>query len=255
MNESTVIKPEIDDRADLVIVAFGDSTTAPRSSVVTYSDLLESHFTEHGIGNKIINAGVPGDTTAHATKRFSRDVLSHHPDLVIVQFGVNDAAVDVWRQPPARRTRISLLSYKQNLRVFVKGLKSVGAEVVFMTPNPLTWTDYMKKRYGRFPYDPAHEDGFNVVLKNYAEAVRELVAEEGVGLVDVYSAFNDRTKTFGLKADQFLLDGMHPNNTGHALIARLLINHLSELPQVGSLWWPRSQSSLNKNCDGELHAS
>lgn len=220
---------------DLVIIAFGDSTTAPRTDVITYCDLLKTYFAEQEIGVKIINAGVPGDTTAHARKRFDQDVLANNPHLVIVQFGVNDAAVDVWRHPPARRTRISLLCYKQNLRFIVRGLKRSAADVILMTPNPLTWTDFMKKRYGRFPYDPMHEDGFNVVLKDYAEAVRELVEEENAGFVDVYSAVKDRSTCFGLKVDDFLLDGMHPNSAGHALVASLLINHLSDLPRFGSL--------------------
>jgi lysophospholipase L1-like esterase len=250
-----VTEQNLDDSDDLVIVAFGDSTTAPRPNVITYCDLLKKYFAERSIGARIINAGIPGDTTGHALKRFERDVLSNNPHLVIVQFGVNDAAVDVWRRPPARRTRISLLNYKQNLRFLVRGLKSITADVVLMTPNPLTWTEYMIKRYGRFPYDPMHEDGFNVVLKDYAEAVRELAGEEEVGLVDVYSNLKDRTRSFGLRADDFLLDGMHPNNTGHALVAGLLINYLSDLPHFGSLWWPGSQSTSNKNCDGESNVS
>lgn len=245
MNTIAVPDSINDDSSDLVVVAFGDSTTAPRPNVVTYSELLKSHFADHNVGIRIVNAGVPGDTTAHAAKRFNKDVLANNPHLVIVQFGVNDAAVDVWRKPPAKRTRISLLIYKQNLRLFVRSLRSISAEVILMTPNPLTWTDFMKKRYGRFPYDPTDEDGFNVVLRDYAEAVRELAAEEEVGLVDVYSAFKDRSNSFGLATDDFLLDGMHPNSTGHALVASLLINHLSERPRFSSLWWPSGSGFLS----------
>ena len=56
------------------VVAFGDSTTAPRQiegkALPVYADLLTS---EQGI--EVMNAGVPGDTTAAARLRFEKDVL------------------------------------------------------------------------------------------------------------------------------------------------------------------------------------
>jgi lysophospholipase L1-like esterase len=38
----------------------------------------------------IVNAGVPGDTTAYALARLDRDVLSRNPRLVVVTLGGND---------------------------------------------------------------------------------------------------------------------------------------------------------------------
>ena len=38
----------------------------------------------------LINAGVSGDTATHAKKRVERDVISHHPDLTVVCFALND---------------------------------------------------------------------------------------------------------------------------------------------------------------------
>ena len=49
----------------------------------------------------MINRGVPGNTTSQARARFAADVLDNHPDLVIIQLGANDAAIDVWKDPPA----------------------------------------------------------------------------------------------------------------------------------------------------------
>lgn len=51
-----------------IIVAFGDSTTAPRHGVITYSQILRQKL--HAT---VINAGVPGDTTERARKRFDYD--------------------------------------------------------------------------------------------------------------------------------------------------------------------------------------
>ena len=38
----------------------------------------------------IINSGIGGDNAKMGLARFDRDVLSHHPDLVIISFGLND---------------------------------------------------------------------------------------------------------------------------------------------------------------------
>ena len=38
----------------------------------------------------VINSGIGGETAALALKRFDRDVLAYHPDLVVIAFGVND---------------------------------------------------------------------------------------------------------------------------------------------------------------------
>jgi acyl-CoA thioesterase I len=41
-------------------------------------------------GHRIVNRGVPGDTTAGALQRLQRDVLNLKPSLVLVQLGGND---------------------------------------------------------------------------------------------------------------------------------------------------------------------
>lgn len=91
-----------------------------------------------------------------------------------------------------------------------------------MTPNPLRWTPGLRKKYGHSPYDSVAPDGFNVVLANYAEAVRALAGELKVPLVDVARVHEAQA---GM-SDSLLLDGMHPNQSGHDLVAGLLVELL-----------------------------
>ena len=53
---------------ELVVVAFGDSTTARRDKdgVVVYATLLEQAFAAKGIPAKVVNAGVGGNSTTDA---------------------------------------------------------------------------------------------------------------------------------------------------------------------------------------------
>ncbi len=220
----------------LTIVAFGDSTTAKRGSTRVYAAHLAEQLQQRDGGDvRVVNAGRGGDTTAAARKRFEQDVLEHAPAVVIIQFGINDASVDVWKTPPATAPRTDLETYEANLRFFVAECRRIHATVLLMTPNPLRWADVTRKLYGRPPYDVADPDGFNVILKQYAQAVRRIAADERVLLVDVDAAFREaaardaagqRDTDDALRTSGLLPDGMHPGNPGHELIAELIIDTL-----------------------------
>jgi len=113
-------------------VTFGDSTTAVRGSTRIYSAILQDELRDV----RVISAGVGGDTTDMDRKRFEQDVLTYQPQVAIIQFGINDAAIDVWRNPPATEPRVSLERYEANLRNFIQTLKSKDTQVVLMTSNP-----------------------------------------------------------------------------------------------------------------------
>lgn len=205
------------------IVAFGDSTTAPRGTLSVYADLLQRELPGRGIPAEVINAGVGGHTTANARARFQSDVLDRRPDLVILQFGINDAAVDVWREPPATQSRVPLETYLANLEFFIDAIRNQGGRVILMTPNALRWTPSLKTMYGKPPYRSEDEDGFGVPMLPYVEQLRRLATERAVPLVDVHAAF----EAYGRQPEQavadLLLDGMHPNAQGHRLVADLLL--------------------------------
>lgn len=196
-----------------VIVAFGDSLTAPRSGVTTYSDLLDESLNAQGIDVEVINSGVPGNTSAQARARFAADVLADHPSLVIIQLGANDAAIDVWKDPPATVPRVDIATYRNNLEYFVRTLRSQKSEVVLMTPNRFAWTPKLRSLYGKPPYQVTSDDGFNFMLDVYSDAMREIARREKIELVDAAKAVPSSA----------LLDGMHPSTEGHRIVAGLLL--------------------------------
>ncbi len=76
------------------IVCFGDSITRGYglSATQAWPALLEALLNQHTASAwRVINAGVPGDTILQGLMRLERDVLSHHPEVVFVAFGLNDA--------------------------------------------------------------------------------------------------------------------------------------------------------------------
>jgi lysophospholipase L1-like esterase len=212
------------------IFMFGDSTTAPRGGVKkVYSVRVQDALQSTGSGMAVYNAGIPGNTTRDARKRFEQDVLRHKPKLIVMQFGINDSAVDVWKTPPATTPRVPLPEYLDNLRVMITAAEQQQAKVILMTTNPLRWTPKIKDLYGKPPYDPNAEDGFDSpYLAAYNEALRKLAAELKVPLVDVRAAYPACAAGHHMAVDGLLLDGMHPNDLGHQLVSELLLPKLRE---------------------------
>lgn len=203
------------------IVAFGDSTTARRNTVRNvYADRLESELRKRGMDVAVINSGVGGSHTGrsqenarhpgpHARDRFDTAVRNHAPQIVIVQFGWNDSWVD--NGDPLGPSRIPRTAYRDNLRFIVGTLQKDGSRVVLMTPNrPRTTVPawQMRRTY------------------QYTRIVRELAAEMNVDLVDVWKAYSTYHEQHG-DLNQLLLDGVHPNDAGHTLVAEMLVKEIS----------------------------
>ena len=109
--------------ADAPVVFLGDSITHGHrlSSSLAFPSLLG-----RSLGARTINAGISGDTTDGGLARLERDVLAHHPRLVVVELGVNDA---FGQRPPEKVVA--------NLRTITQRIRAQGAAVVLLhTPVP-----------------------------------------------------------------------------------------------------------------------
>lgn len=209
------------------IVAFGDSTTAVRGELRVYPTSLQQAGVEQNWHWHVVNAGVGGNHTDNARGRFETDVLHQNPTAVIIQFGINDAAIDVWKTPPATEPRVSIERFEKNLQYFIDALRKTNCDVILMTPNPLTWTDKLRDKYGKPPYKADDPDGFNVMLSKYAESVRRIAKSKHVTLIDVEKHFREHAAAENQSLDDLLIDGMHPNEKGHRIIASQLLRALS----------------------------
>jgi lysophospholipase L1-like esterase len=217
-----------------LVVLFGDSTTARRPDEVksVYADRLKKNLVAAGIDHTVANRGVPANDTNHAMARFERDVLAFNPSLVVIQFGLNDSAVDVWRVPPATTPRVSQTDYIANLESMIRQLKEEDIPVILMTPNRMYWSPLLLERYDQAPYDGSNPESFNELhIDNYANAMRELAARENVPLIDINQAYLDSGDP-----RQFLLERcmQHPNDAGHKLVADLLAPVVINLLQAAA---------------------
>ncbi len=221
----------------LRIVAFGDSTTATASDwapeiKTVYADCLPAALAPHGFEAVVVNAGIGDTTTRQAVERLDRDVRRYHPDLVVVQFGINDSWIDVdlGKQEP----RLSRAEFRENLTVIAQRLSQDGAQVVLMTPNPMRWRDpFYVKAFTQHPglLDVHAVRGIDRLLDVYATDVRDVAGAHSLPLVDVFAAFEDYGRVPGRSIDEILLagDGIHPNEAGQRLVCQLLTKKILEV--------------------------
>jgi lysophospholipase L1-like esterase len=218
------------------IVALGDSTTAPYDWAPqvkrVYASCLPETLAIHGIHVEVVNAGIGDTTTAQALARLDRDVRSHKPDVVIVQFGINDSWIDA--DEGKTLPRLTRTQYGDNLRTIIGILRRDGAQPVLMTPNSMRWLDpYYIRVFQEHPglLDTRASRGIDKLLDVYAEDVRSVAHEQSVPLVDIFAAFEDRDKITGHSINEILLegDGIHPNQAGQDLVCSLLSKRLLEL--------------------------
>jgi acyl-CoA thioesterase-1 len=174
-----------------VIVAFGDSLTAgfgaePGNS---YPDFLQKELDRAGIGWRVVNAGVSGDTTTDGVNRLS-EVLGYKPGVVILEFGGNDGL----RGLPLETTRA-------NLEQMVVGMRTAGITVILagmtLPPN----------------YGPEYIRGFEQIY-------RELSAK--------YKLTRIPFLLEGVATDRSLMqrDGLHPTAKGNEKVAATVLKYV-----------------------------
>jgi acyl-CoA thioesterase I len=114
------------------IVAFGDSATsgwlvAPKDA---YPAQLQALLRKKGYDVTVENAGVPGDTTRGALRRFDQ-AIGPDTDIAIVEFGTNDLRLHVPQQRMhANVSEIVRTLRKRGIEVLLIGLGSLKLDDV-----------------------------------------------------------------------------------------------------------------------------
>jgi len=233
----TASLPAQDDAAapdPLVVVAVGDSTTGFRvTAEQVWSTRLQEQLDERHIRAWVVNAADSTGTTRRALQSFADSVLVHEPSVVVIQLGLNDAAVDVTQGRTV--PRIPREEYLDNLRGMAALAREAGALPVFVTPSPAFWTDRTRALYGKPPYDLSDRWGLNHWLADYAQGLRDLAAELRVPLLDVFAYYKGYDAIPGRAAEDLLTDGVHPTDDGHAALASRLAEILNQEIDAGRL--------------------
>ncbi|NQT51755.1 SGNH/GDSL hydrolase family protein [bacterium] len=197
------------------MVLTGDSITdcgrrdaaAPLGSgyVAFFTDLVTARHPERQI--RYVNTGIGGNTVLDLTGRWDADVLAHRPDWLSIMIGINDLhrTLDgLFDLPPAR--------YREMYAALLERVRAeVGSQLILIEPF------YMIAE--------ADADGRQKtvlgLLEGYLKVVHDLAEAFDARLVRTHDMFRHQLahRPWGTFCDE----PVHPNRTGHVLIAHELL--------------------------------
>lgn len=137
----------------------------------------------------VINTSIGGEDAIRGAERFDRDVLVHKPDVLFIDYSLNDRGAGLEKSREAWESMIR--------KALDKNIK-----VILLTPSPDTRKDILVP---------------NCELEQHANQVKRLAEKYHTGLIDSYSIFKSKVLA-GDSLSVYMASVVHPNENGHQLI-------------------------------------
>ena len=191
----SAIGERLEQGESLSIVTYGTSLTAGGGWVRQVEQSLERKFPGQV---KIINAAKGGMNSDWGVKNLDERVLANKPDVVFIEFAVNDAV---------ERFHIPVLHARRNLVSMIERIRRLNpkTEIILQVTNPVIDR-------------PKGHDGYRPELEEMFAMVREVAKEQKTVLIDHEDAWK-RELHAGLEHYHELVpDGLHPNDGAYARI-------------------------------------
>lgn len=194
-------------KGQIKVACVGDSITygsyhiTKRHYPAVLSKLLGNGYCVNNFGFSGRTAMKDGDFPYTKEKIYKKS-LAFNPDKVVIMFGTNDSKPYNWKG--AER-------YKGDLLEIINSYKELptSPEIYLLAPPP-TWG--LDGNPVKFDIDA------EVIANQIRTAVKEMCAECGFNLIDMYSVFEGKPELFQ--------DGVHPNVKGAKLFAEIVYNRI-----------------------------
>lgn len=142
--------------------------------------------------NSIVTA-IGGEQAEQGAERFKKEVLTHRPDVLFIDYALNDRSIGLERAKMAWE------------RMIVES-KAYGTKVILMTPTPDLTEDILSE---------------DVELAKHSRQIRQLAETHEIGLVDSYALFREIAKSEDLKT--YMAQNNHINEKGHQVVAEAIM--------------------------------
>lgn len=166
-----------------------------------YPKLAAELLRQDGSPDTVINRGVSGDRTCNLVARWDADTLALKPDVLTILIGINDC----WRKYDSN-DETPIAQIEANYRNILDRTKAAlpACRIILMEAFVLPW--------------PEDRREWRVTLDPILHQTRLLAREYGARLVPLDGILNAAAVELGYET--VCPDGVHPSDTGHAIIAR-----------------------------------
>jgi len=222
---------------DIGVFFFGDSicigqyVSIHKGWVTRISAALTEFGVEIGRTISVTNVSSSGRITREALERMPYEIQSQKPDVVLVQFGMNDC--NYWESDNGL-PRVSPKAFAANLEEIVDRLTAAGAKAVLLITNHLTARTTQSMRGCDISYQESNE--------RYNELIRDVAANaaDHVTLIDIEIVFKNYIKGDSERLHELLLpapDSLHLSEKGHNIYYDAVLPLLKETvtDMVGSM--------------------
>ena len=144
----------------------------------------------------IINTSIGGENSLSGEKRFKSEVLTHKPDVLFIDYALNDRGAGLEKARAAWQSMIKS-ALKKNIKI------------ILLTPSPDQRVDILEP---------------NNILDQHADQIKELALENKVGLIDSYGLFKKKVLE-GKEVSSYMSQVNHPNELGHQLITEEILKY------------------------------
>jgi lysophospholipase L1-like esterase len=161
----------------------------------------------------VVNASINGCTTRQALERMPYDVQSHAPQVILVQYGMNDC--NVW-ETDRGHPRVSQSAFAANLTEIVGRARIFGARRVFLNTNHPSGHTRRNLPFCQYTYEQANRC-YNQIIREVATKLSPLVL-----LTDMEKVFLERVVKGVPLARLLHEDLLHLGEGGHQLYYAML---------------------------------
>ena len=144
-----------------------------------------------------ITTSIGGEQSEQGAERFEKEVLTHRPDVLFIDYALNDRG-------------IGLEHAKKAWEKMIEEAIAYGTKVILMTPTPDLREDILSP---------------NSELAKHSGQIRQLAEKYKIGLVDSYMLFKEIAKAEDLKT--YMAQGNHINEKGHLIVAKTILDFFS----------------------------
>ena len=144
----------------------------------------------------LINTAIGGENSKSGAERFDQEVLNHNPDVLFIDYALNDR-------------RIGLDSAKIAWESMIQKALAQDIKIILLTPSPDQKLDLKDD---------------DTLLDQHSNQIRQLAEKYNIGLVDSYDLFKKETAS-GASLSDLMSQGNHPNEKGHAIIAEGILEY------------------------------